>query len=374
MKIGLVLDDTLDKDDGVQTAVITIGKWLSRQGHEVHYLVGQTERKDLKNVHSLGKYINLRYNKNNVRLIIPGSRKKIKELLKEENFDVLHVMLPYNPFMGKLVVNHASRNTAVVGTFHMLPASPIQSFSNQLLRLLLWRSLKRFDSVVAVSEPAVHFARKAYGLNASYLPNPITIEDFNSGRRMSRYKGGKLNIMFLGRLVKRKGALELVKAYNAISDEVASRTRLIIGGKGPLRNKVKMLISSNRDVELAGYVAEKDKANFLASADIAVFPSITGEAFGIVLVEAMAAGAGVVLGGNNPGYKSVLGAQPYLLFNPLDTAGFSEQLELFVKDDSLRKKMHEWQQQTIKQYDISNVGKNLVNIYEQALHERKKVG
>ena len=198
MKIGLVLDDTLDKDDGVQTAVITIGKWLSKQGHEVHYLVGQTERKDLGHVHSLGKYISLHYNKNNVRLVMPGGRKKIKQLVQSENFDVLHIMLPYNPFMGKQVIRYAGPNTAVIGTFHILPASSLQSFSNQLLRLMLGRSLRRFDNVMAVSEPAVHFARKAYGLNASYLPNPITVEDFNSGRRMPQYKNGKLNILFLG--------------------------------------------------------------------------------------------------------------------------------------------------------------------------------
>jgi len=77
-------------------------------------------------------------------------------------------------------------------------------------------------------------------------------------------------------------------------------------------------------------LVKKKKANFLASADIAVFPSISGESFGIVLVEAMAAGSGVVLGGNNPGYKSVLGQQPYLLFSPRDTEAFAEHLKLFI--------------------------------------------
>jgi phosphatidylinositol alpha-mannosyltransferase len=370
VKIGIVLDDTLDKPDGVQAAVITLGNWLSIQGHEVHYLVADTKRTDIPYIHSLGRFINVRFNKNNVRTPLPASRKIIKELLRTEDFDVLHVMLPYSPLLAKQVIRYANQRTAVIGTFHILPASMLHGLSNKALRILLGRSLQRFDKIAAVSEPAVHFARKAYGLNATYIPNPIVTDDFRSGKRLGLYNRSKLNIVFLGRLVKRKGIIELVKAYNALDDTTAKRTRLLIGGKGPLRARVKLLITPKRDITLVGYISEKDKANFLASADIAVFPSIAGESFGIVLVEAMAAGAGVVLGGNNPGYKSVLGIQPYLLFNPKDTTAFSEHLKLFIDDTKLREKMHAWQDDAVQQYDISVVGAAFVKIYEEALRAR----
>lgn len=373
MKIGLVLDDTLDKPDGVQQAVITLGHWLSQQGHEVHYLVADTERTDIPNVHGLGRFASLRFNGNNVRTPLPASRKRIKKLLNGEDFDILHIMLPYSPFLAKQVIRLANPRTAVIGTFHILPASRLHGFSNQALRVLLGRSLKRFDKIVAVSEPAVHFARKAYGINATYLPNPIVTNDFRSGKRLAVYRRNKLNILFLGRLVQRKGILELIKAYNLLDDETASKTRLIIGGKGPLRAKAKHLVRTDREVIFAGYISEKDKANFLSSADIAVFPSISGESFGIVLVEAMAAGAGVVLGGNNPGYKSVLGHQPYLLFNPRDTEAFAEELKLFVDDQRLRERMHAWQDEAVLQYDISNVGEAVVKIYKECLRTRAEM-
>jgi len=373
VKIGLVLDDTLDKPDGVQQAVITLGHWLSQQGHEVHYLVADTERTDIPNVHGLGRFANLRFNGNTVRTPLPANRKRIKELINKEDFDVLHIMLPYSPFLAKQIIRLAGPKTAVVGTFHILPASRLHGLSNQALRVLLGRSLKRFDKIVAVSEPAVHFARKAYGINATYVPNPIVTEDFRSGKRLPHYSRSKLNILFLGRLVQRKGILELIKAYNLLDDETASKTRLIIGGKGPLRTKAKHLAHANRDVIFTGYVSEKEKANFLASADIAVFPSISGESFGIILVEAMAAGAGVVLGGNNPGYKSVLGQQPYLLFNPKDTEAFAEHLKLFVEDQRLRERMHAWQEEAIEQYDISKVGAEFVAIYKDCLRIREEM-
>ncbi len=373
MKIGIVLDDTLDKPDGVQAAVITLGTWLLQKGNEVHYLVADTKRTDIPNVHGLGRFANVRFNGNTVRTPLPASRKKIKALLQKENFDILHIMLPYSPFLAKQVIRMAGPQTAVVGTFHILPASRLHGLSNKALRVLLGRSLQRFDKIVAVSEPAVHFARKAYGINATYVPNPIVTNDFRSGKRIAAYGKNKLNIVFLGRLVHRKGIIELIKAYNVLDDDAALKTRLIIGGKGPLRARAKHLARQDRDIIFAGYISEKEKANFLASADIAVFPSISGESFGIVLVEAMAAGSGVVLGGNNPGYQSVLGQQPYLLFNPQDTVAFAEHLKLFANDQRLRERMHSWQDEAVMQYDISNVGESILKIYTECLQARAEM-
>jgi len=370
MKIGFVLDDTLDKSDGVQQHVLTVGAWLKDQGHEVHYLVADTTRTDIENVHSLGRFVNVRYNKNNVRTPLPASRKKIKALLEAEQFDVLHVQVPYSPLLGKYVIKYTGPRTAVIGTFHILPVSRIHGYSNQALRLLLGRSIKRFDKILAVSEPAVHFARKAYGMKADYLPNPIDISIFREGRRLPEFKSKKLTIIFLGRLVRRKGIMELIHAYNHLDDELAAKTELIVCGKGPLKSKANQHVRTDRNVVFKGYVSEKEKPNYLASADIAVFPSTGGESFGIVLLEAMAAGSRVVIGGNNAGYASILGQQPYLLFNPSDQQAFTEHLELFIRDEKLRDKMYAWQQTTIGQYDISVVGPKLVKIYKEALAQR----
>lgn len=371
MKIGIVLDDTLDKPDGVQQHVVTVGRWLTEQGHEVHYLVANTERKDIENVHSLGRFVSLNYNRNNVRTPLPASRKKIKALLEAEKFDVLHVQLPYSPFLAKQVIKYASPDTAIIGTFHILPASRWHGYTNTALRVALGKSLKRFDKIVAVSEPAVHFARKAYGIRADYLPNPIDVAEFRTGKRLGKFDKRKLNIVFLGRLVRRKGILELIEAYNNLHDDKAAKTRLIICGKGPLKLKANHMVRTDREVIFTGFVSEKDKPDYLASADIAVFPSTGGESFGIVLVEAMAAGAGVVLGGNNAGYSSVLGAQPYLLFDPNDKAAFVEHLVLFIEDEKLRDRMNKWQQGVVGQYDIATVGPKLVKFYKEALAERR---
>ena len=103
-----------------------------------------------------------------------------------------------------------------------------------------------------------------------------------------------------------------------------------------------------------------------------MFPSTGGESFGIVLIEAMAAGSKVVIGGSNRGYSSVLSAQPYLLFDPTDQQAFVEQLELFINDSKLRDRMSTLQQKTVEQYDITEIGPKIVKIYKQALDIRSQ--
>ena len=124
-------------------------------------------------------------------------------------------------------------------------------------------------------------------------------------------------------------------------------------------------------MNFAGRIDENKKADFLGDAELAVFPSTGGESFGIVLLEAMAAGAGVVLGGNNPGYSTVLKEYPDCLFDPRDTKQFANKLRKLLSDAELRRSLHERQGHLIKQYDIAKVGPELVNIYEQALLQRR---
>src|SRR5690606_33299921 len=116
------------------------------------------------------------------------------------------------------------------------------------------------------------------------------------------------------------------------------KVRLIIGGSGPLLRKMKNYINKKSlgdYIKMEGLIAEKDKANFLASADVAVFPSIGGESFGIVLVEAIASGSRVVIGGNNPGYNYVLGGVTDTLVNPTDPNEMAMKIIRLLDDETL---------------------------------------
>src|ERR1039458_8447904 len=107
LKVGFVLDDSLDKTDGVQQYILSLGSWLKQQGHDVHYLVGETVRTDIPNVHSLSRNINARFNSNRMSTPLPASPARIRKLLEDVQFDVLHVQIPYSPFLAQQIIELA---------------------------------------------------------------------------------------------------------------------------------------------------------------------------------------------------------------------------------------------------------------------------
>src|SRR4051812_3995826 len=113
LKIGLVLDTSLDPTDGVQQYVISVGEWLRGRGHDVHYLVGQTARHDLPNVHSLARNIGVVFNGNRTTIPLPTSRRKLRRFLDRQRFDVLHVQTPHSPFMSQRLILVADKRTAI---------------------------------------------------------------------------------------------------------------------------------------------------------------------------------------------------------------------------------------------------------------------
>jgi phosphatidylinositol alpha-mannosyltransferase len=163
LTIGFVLDDSLDSTDGVQQYVLTLGVWLTEQGHTVHYLVGETKRTDVPNIHSLSRNVRVKFNQN--RLSIPrfAPKSALRQLFQEVDFDVLHVQMPYSPMLAARVIALAPAKTAVVGTFHILPAGGLQASASRLLGVIERKSLRRFSSIVSVSEPARQFEHGIQG-------------------------------------------------------------------------------------------------------------------------------------------------------------------------------------------------------------------
>lgn len=374
LKVALVLDDSLDKPDGVQQYVLTVGEYLRHLGHDVHYLVGETTRTDIPNIHSLSSNVKVRFNQNRMSIPLPSSVKKIRKLLVHEEFDIVHVQMPYSPQLAGRIIKNVSDQTAVVGTFHIAPHSKLVHFGNWLLRQVTGKSLARFDEIISVSQVAQDFAWETFGVESSIIPNTIRLEPFYVAKPFSKYLDTK-TIVFLGRLVERKGCQQLLNAITKLRNLDGRRDyKVIICGIGPLESSLKEYVRANKlgdVVEFAGFITEADKPRYLASADIAVFPSTGGESFGIVLLEAMAASRGAVLAGNNPGYASVIGERPEALFDPHDADQLAEKLQAYLVSDTARAKARSWQQQYVRQYDVPNVVDEILVLYDQALHKRR---
>lgn len=378
LRIGLVLDDSLDSPDGVQQYVLAIGEWLRSQGHEVIYLAGQTSRTDIKGLHSLSRNIRVKSNGNYLTIPLPTSKSKLRSFLNQQKLDILHVQTPYSPFMGGRLVRVAADSTAVIGTFHILPNSRSISFGTHLLGLWSRRSLKRFDKMLSVSPVAAVFAKQSFGVSSTVLPNVIDYTRFKNAKSLAKYNDGKLTVLFLGRLVPRKGCLLLLQAIDLLlkNNSELPDFRVVICGKGQLQASLEQFVDKaglSKIVEFTGYVSEEDKPAYYASADISVFPSSGGESFGIVLLEAMANGRSAVLAGDNAGYRSVMDDQPDLLFDPKSVAELAQKLQEYLANASERQQMATWGSKYTENFDVNTVGEKLLGIYREALHKRNKL-
>jgi phosphatidylinositol alpha-mannosyltransferase len=374
-KIAFVLDDSLDTTDGVQQYMLTVGRWFAEHGHDVHYVVGETTRIDIPNIHSISRNIKVRFNHNRMSIPWPVSKKKIHKLMSEQEFDIVHVQMPFSPMLGGRVVKAAGPQTGVVGTFHIAPHSKLVAWGTWLLGSWTRRTLQRFDEIVSVSRIAQDFAWRTFRVESSIIPNTLRLEHFYDAKPFSQYKH-TTNIVFMGRLVERKGCAHLLRAIHKLHTfkELPADCKVIICGKGPLDAALKDYVTKHGMddiVDFTGFISEEDKPRYLAGADIAVYPSTGGESFGIVLLEAMASGRGVVLAGNNPGYASVVGERPEALFDPNDTEQFARKLGNYLKDVEARHIARNWQQQYVRQFDVPNVADEITVVYEQALHKRR---
>src|SRR5690606_703495 len=167
------------------------------------------------------------------------------------------------------------------------------------------------------------------------------------------------------RLVGRKGVLELIAAVAALPAEVRDGIVVRIGGRGPLLDAARAAVEREglgKLVSFDGFIADEDKPGYLAGADIAVFPATGGESFGVVLVEAMAAGAGVVLAGDNPGYAWTMG-DPQAVVDVTDTEAFAARLAALISNASERQVLHTRQQARVAEFDLSRVGEQIESVY-----------
>ncbi len=367
MKIGFVLDDTLDTADGIQQYILLLGSWLTDHGHDVHYLVATSRRNDRPNIRSLARQFRVKFNRNVVPLALPTSARKIASVLDWEKFDVLHIQLPYNPAFGARVVGLCPPGTALIGTFHIMPYAKTEEFLTKVLGYWLKPTLGRFDQVISVSPPAQQFARQTLKLESVVVPNMVDIKEF---KLVEKKPDNQVpHLVFIGRLVERKGCHHFLRAL-ALLDRPFKVT---IIGDGSQRSKLQRLAEKlrlNEKLEFVGFVSESRKRQVLSQADIAVFPSTGGESFGIVLIEAMSAGSCVVLAGNNPGYSSVMSKAPDSLFDPTDHQGFAAKISEVINNPSVADKLYKQQQKLVKQFDVGVVSKQIVNIYQKAIDKR----
>jgi phosphatidylinositol alpha-mannosyltransferase len=235
--------------------------------------------------------------------------------------------------------------------------------------------MNKLDAKICVSSAARHFISAYFPGDYKIIPNGVDVEFYKSARPFPEFKDGKTNILFVGRLEPRKGAMYLLQAYAKLKPKYPD-TRLIICNWGPQLGKLRRFVHDTRlqDVLFAGRVDDIDKARFYKTADIFCAPSTGQESFGIVLLEAMAASLPVVASDIH-GYKRVVQRNVSgLLVEPRDPDGIAAALERLICEPPLRVRLGEAGARRAPEFDWSHVTAQLVGVYEEVIGKRRAIG
>jgi phosphatidylinositol alpha-mannosyltransferase len=307
MRIGMVCPYSLTIPGGVQMQVLGLAHQLRELGHAVQVLAPSDGPPPEAAVTPLGKSIPFATN-GSVAPIAPDPSAAIRTIraLRNERFDVLHVHEPLVP--GPSLTALLAADAPVVGTFHRAGASTAYA----LLKPIVKRIANRIDVRVAVSEDARRTAFDGIGGTYTVLFNGIDVDRFASA---TPWPTEGPTVFFFGRHESRKGLAVLLDARHALGDDVT----FWIGGSGPETDALKERVGDDPRVQWLGRVSDEELASRLAGADIACLPSLHGESFGVVLLEAMAAGTAIVAS-DLPGYRAVARPDEHAVLVPPDDA------------------------------------------------------
>ena len=377
MKIAQVCPYDYYRGGGVQSHIYYLSSELRKRGHTVKIFapkIGKQTSSD-KDVYLIGKGANVTLSKTEIELTLLNQdhRFELKEILDKEDFDIIHYHDPAMPIFSMQFITQTK--VPSVATFHASPTGFMGWFGiDDIIRQYKKIIVSSVDQLIAVSEVAKKNIGCSKSREVNIVPNGIDLELFNPKvKPYKKYKDGKINIFFMGRLDKRKGVKYLIKAYEDIKKKYKD-TRLIIGGKGSELKKLKSYVNKKniQDVEFLGYVEEKAKARYYSSCDIYVSPAISGESFGIVLLEALACGKPAI-GGDNPGYRCVLsGGLQFLLVDPKDKKKLLSLLDLLISDESMRNYMGELGLKKAKTFAWPKVASQVEDVYKKTLKMKKK--
>ena len=325
---------------GVTAHVAQLARALGRSGHEVQVLAPHSPSRDFQDSDLLvpfGRSVPLPSGGSTARVTLSWwLYPKIRALLKKEQFDIIHLHEPMVPILPLCVLEFSK--SVNVGTFH---ASYSRQHLYRAFQPIIKRWQKRLHGSIAVSPAARRYVNNTFPGEYEIIPNGIDYKHFSANvAPLPQYQDGKLNILFVGRLEKRKGLRYLLEAYSKLKWEMPNTRLIVVGPGNPDKESYRILSSHGlRDVEFAGRVSYDELPRYYATADIFCSPATGGESFGIVLLEAMSAGKPVVAS-DIEGFRGIMtDGEQGLLVTKKDTGGLANALGRLARDPELRSKL-----------------------------------
>ena len=372
MKIAMVSPYDFAIRGGVQTHVVELSNALIEAGHDVHVLApctGNESVYDLRKapLETFGRTVPFMTAGSVARISLSvWYQRKLKSLFQSEQFDVVHIHEPLMPMFGLMASYYSPSPT--IGTFHAYNEGVGRGY--MFWKPVLKKGAVRLSGRIAVSEPARQFADKYFPGDYTVIPNGVHYEHFSTpAPKPTVYKDDAFNVFFVGRMAeKRKGLKYLLGAYSMLKWKYP-KLRLVVGGPGVPNSDSYRLMGERaiNDVIFVGPVSDEDLPAYYQHADVFCAPNTGKESFGMILVEAMAAGTAVVAS-DIAGFRAVMRHEREgLLVEPKNEQQIAEAIERMILNPGERAQMAVAGRINSRQYNWKTVAEQVESYYEQVL-------
>jgi phosphatidyl-myo-inositol alpha-mannosyltransferase len=370
MRIGMVCPYSFDVPGGVQSHVLQLAEVVRARGHEVSVLAPASPHVSLPDyVVSAGRAIPIPYNGSVARLqFSPAVHGRVRRWLTDGDFDVLHLHEPNAPSLSMWALRVAEG--PIVATFH---TSTTKSLTLSVFQGVLRPWHEKIIGRIAVSDVARRWQMEALGSDAVEIPNGVDVDSLASAPRLDGYPRPGKTVLFLGRYDEpRKGMSVLLEALPKVVRRFRDVQVLIVGhgDEDELRAQAGQLA---RHMRFLGLVDDAGKASAMRSADVYCAPNVGGESFGIVLVEAMAAGTPVVASDLDAFRRVLRDGEVGRLVPVGDGAALADALIETLENDALRERYVAAGTEAVGRYDWSVVASQIMRVYETVAGSGSKV-
>lgn len=363
LRIGIVCPYGWDAPGGVQNHIRDLAEYLIAHGHTVSVLTPAVDEEALPAyVVCAGKPIAIPYNGAVARVLFgPIAFARVRQWISQGNFDLLHLHEPAIPSLSLLACWAAEG--PMVGTFHAVAKRQRAIFA---IGPILEPVIEKLSVRIAVSESARLTLTEHLETDAIVIPNGIYGEKFRNGLAREEWSGKTVG--FIGRFEEpRKGLSVLLDALPIVARSVPD-IRVLVAGPGESEDVIKGVDPQLRNrISFLGRISDEEKTDFLSSVSLYVAPNTGGESFGIILAEAMAAGAAVVAS-DIPAFAALLGNGKYgALFESENATDLAQKMIELLRDDTKRSELALVGQEHAKIFDWDNVAEQIFSVYEMAM-------
>ncbi len=368
MRVGIVCPYSFDVPGGVQLHIRDLAEYLLGRGHVVSVLAPADEDTELPEyVVSAGRAVPVRFNGSVARLSFgPVVANRVDAWLEDWDFDVLHLHEPAAPSLSLLALWAAE--VPIVATFH---SSQAKVGALRAAQPLLQPGLDKISARIAVSNAAHTTMASGFGGTTLVIPNGVYVDRFTPAPD-AQPAPGQARIVFLGRFDEpRKGLPVLLAALPLVLAQVPE-AELLVAGPGDVAEVRAGLSPQVADaVRFLGMVTEEEKVDLLAGANAYVAPNTGGESFGIILVEAMSAGAPVVASSLDA-FRAVIGDSGAGVIFPVgDHRALAAAIVRLLDDPAGQGRLRCAGQARARRFDWSRVGARIEAVYDSVAIERE---